>query len=235
MGIFSRAEQIFGQDGMKSLGEASVAVFGIGGVGGYVAEMLARSGVGHITLFDSDTVSETNRNRQIIALESTEGMLKTEAMAKRILDINPLAQVERVNVFYTSDNADKYPLGGYTYIADCIDTMSSKIELISRAKAAGVPIISAMGAGNKLDPTRLEATDIYKTSVCPLARTLRRELRLRGIKELRVVYSREEPLRLTADNSNGRHAPASAVFVPAAMGIMIAKLIVCDISGLETA
>lgn len=236
MELFSRTELLLGEEAMTRLAGSKVAVFGVGGVGGYVCEMLARCGVGNITLFDSDKVSLTNRNRQIIALESTTGLDKTEVMKRRIMDINPSANVTANNVFYTPDNAADYPLSGYDYIADCIDTMSSKIELIMRAKAENVPIISAMGAGNKLDPTKLEVADIYKTSVCPLARTLRYELRKRGIKSLKTVYSKEEPIKPAGkinEEGFGRHLPASAAFTPAAMGIIMAREIVLDISRLQ--
>lgn len=235
MDIFSRTELLIGADGMERLKNANVAVFGIGGVGGYVCEMLVRSGIGSIALFDSDTVSTTNRNRQIIALESTTGKPKAEVMRDRILDINPDVKVTVNNVFYTPENADDYPLSGYDYIADCIDTVSSKIELIVRADSAGVRIISAMGAGNKLDPTRFEVADIYKTSVCPLARTMRYELRKRGIKSLKTVYSKEEPQKPLGDigeESFGRHIPASVAFAPAAMGIVMASEIVKDLANL---
>lgn len=234
MSIFSRTEILLGEDAMARLKNARVAVFGVGGVGGYVCEMLARSGVGNITLIDSDEVSETNRNRQIIALESTTGRPKVEVMRERILDINPNASVNALNVFYTPENADDYPLDGYDYVADCIDTMSSKIELIMRAKAKGVSIISAMGAGNKLDPTGFEVSDLYKTSVCPLARTLRYELKKRGVKSLKVVYSKEEPKKpkgKVEGESFGRHIPASVAFAPSAMGIVMASEIVKDLIG----
>lgn len=232
MDIFSRTELLIGADGMERLKNARVAVFGIGGVGGYVCEMLVRSGIYNISLFDSDTVSTTNRNRQIIALESTTGKPKVEVMRDRILDINPDAKVTINNVFYTPENADDYPISEYDYIADCIDTVSSKIELIVRAKQAGVKIISAMGAGNKLDPTRFEVADIYKTSVCPLARTMRYELRKRGIKSLKTVYSKEEPRKPLGnidDESFGRHIPASVAFAPAAMGIVMASEIIREL------
>lgn len=236
MDIFSRTELLIGADGMERLKNARVAVFGIGGVGGYVCEMLVRSGIYNISLFDSDTVSTTNRNRQIIALESTTGKPKVEVMRDRILDINPDANVIVNNVFYTPENADDYPISEYDYIADCIDTVSSKIELIVRAKRAGVKIISAMGAGNKLDPTRFEVADIYKTSVCPLARTMRYELRKRGIKSLKTVYSKEEPRKPLGDiddESFGRHIPASVAFAPAAMGIVMASEIIRELSNID--
>lgn len=235
MDIFSRTELLIGADGMNRLKNAKVAVFGVGGVGGYVCEMLARSGIYNIALFDSDIVGETNRNRQIIALESTMGKPKAEVMRDRILDINPNARVSVNNVFYTPENADGYPLSGYDYVADCIDTASSKIELIVRANRERTRIISAMGAGNKLDPTCFEVADIYKTSVCPLARIMRYELRKRGIRSLKTVYSRETPLKPLGDindESFGRHIPASAAFAPAAMGIVMASEIVRDIAAL---
>lgn len=235
MGIFSRTELLIGSENMEKLANANVAVFGIGGVGGYVAEMLARCGVGRISLVDMDTVSETNRNRQIIALESTEGMLKTEVMKQRILDINPHADVKTYNLFYTKETAESFDLSVYDYIADCIDTVSSKIELIVRAKSAGTPIISAMGAGNKLNPAGFEVADIYKTSVCPLARAIRTELRKRGIKSLKTVYSREEPIKKFTDTAGeglGRNIPASAAFAPSAMGIVMASEIFKDIISL---
>lgn len=224
---------MLGESAMDRLKEARVAVFGIGGVGGYVAEMLSRSGVGSISLIDSDTVSETNINRQIIALYSTVGKLKTQVMKERILDINPQADVITYNMFYTPQNADSFDLSGYDYIADCIDTMSSKIELIVRAQNNNVPIISAMGAGNKLNPTDFLVADIYKTSVCPLARTLRSELRKRGVKSLKTVYSKEEPKKslCAEDTCYGRHAPASVAFAPSAMGIIMASEIIKDIAG----
>lgn len=232
MPIFSRTELLLGEAAMDKLKNSRVAVFGVGGVGGYVCEMLARSGVGHITLIDSDEVSETNRNRQIIALESTTGKPKVDAMRERILDINPDAEVVALNIFYTPENADSYPLSEYDYIADCIDTMTSKIELIIRAKAQGTRIISAMGAGNKLDPTGFAVSDLYKTSVCPLARTLRYELKKRGIKSLKVVFSKEEPKKpkgRVEGESFGRHIPASVAFAPSAMGIVMASEIVSDL------
>lgn len=234
MSIFSRTELLLGEDAMARLKNARVAVFGVGGVGGYVCEMLARSGVGQITLIDSDLVSETNRNRQIIALESTTGKPKVEVMRERILDINPEAEVIPLEMFYTPENADEVSLSEFDYIADCIDTMTSKIELILRVKAQGVRIISAMGAGNKLDPTRFEVSDLYKTSVCPLARTLRYELKRRGVKSLKVVYSKEEPKKPKGEVSGenfGRHIPASVAFAPSAMGIIMASEIVKDLIG----
>ncbi len=228
--MFSRSEMLIGSESVALLGNKRVAIFGVGGVGGYVAEMLARSGVGAFELFDSDCVSLSNRNRQIIALDSTTGKPKVEVMADRIREINPKAQVVTHQVFYTPENAVEFDLIGYDYIADCIDTMSSKIDLIVRATEAGVPIISAMGAGNKLDPTKLQVTDIYKTSVCPLARTLRCELRKRGVKHLKCVYSTEEAIKPKGEvpKEFGRHIPASMAFCPSVMGIIMAREIVMD-------
>ncbi|MCD7822704.1 MAG: tRNA threonylcarbamoyladenosine dehydratase [Oscillospiraceae bacterium] len=229
-GIFSRTENLLGASALEALKTSHIAIFGIGGVGGYVCEMLARTGVGTLSLFDSDEVSISNRNRQIIALESTTGKPKVEVMRDRILDINPGARVFTHNIFYDESTAGEIDLSEYDYIADCIDTVSSKLLLITNAKAAGTRIISAMGAGNKLDPTRFEVTDIYKTSVCPLARTMRHELKKRGIKDLTVVYSKEEPLKPKVElQENGRHIPASVAFAPAACGIVMASEIVRQI------
>ena len=226
---FTRTEAVLGADSTERLSRAHVAVFGIGGVGGYIAEALARAGVGELSLFDSDTVDITNINRQIIATHSTLGRPKVEVMRDRILDINPNAAVHAHHVYYSPENADEYNLAAYGFIADAIDSVTSKIELIVRATEAGVPIISSMGTGNKTDPTRLEVTDIYKTSVCPLARVMRRELKSRGVKRLKVVYSREEPIRADAESENGRHAPGSTPFVPSAAGLIIAGEIVKEL------
>lgn len=191
---FIRSRMLLGDTAMDALQGASVAVFGIGGVGSYAAEALARSGVGHLALFDADTVALSNINRQLIALHSTVGRPKAEVMAQRIADICPDTRVSVYNVFYTAGNADQYDLSAYTYIVDAIDTVSCKLTLIERAAAAGVPVISSMGAGNKLDPARFQIADISETSVCPLARVMRRELKKRGIHHLKVVYS-QEPAR----------------------------------------
>ena len=229
--MFSRSELFMGAEAILKLCGKRVAVFGVGGVGGYVCEMLARSGIGAIDLFDSDDVSLSNRNRQIIALESTTGKPKVEVMRERILDINPNVSVMAHRVFYTPENADGYDLSQYDYIADCIDTMSSKIDLIVRATGRNIPIISAMGAGNKLDPTKMQVADIYKTSVCPLARTLRYELRKRGVKHLKCVYSAEEPIKPDeVPKEYGRHIPASMAFCPSVMGIIMAREIVLDLT-----
>lgn len=218
---------------METLSQKSVAVFGVGGVGGYVTEALARSGIGKITLFDKDVVDLTNINRQIIALESTVGRFKCDVMKERILDINPLAQVTCHNVFYLPENADSFPLDGFDYIVDAVDTVSAKIEIITRAHAAGVRVISAMGAGNKTDPTRFEVTDIYQTTVCPLARVMRRELKSRGIPSLKVVYSREEarkPIPPSGETNQDRLPTASAAFVPSVAGLILAREVIFDLS-----
>ena len=225
---------LLGAQAFEKLSRARVAVFGIGGVGGYVCEALARSGIGELDLFDRDTVSLSNINRQIIALSSTIGVYKTEAAAKRARDISPDIKVNTHNVFYTAENADDYDLAVYDYVVDAVDTVSAKLELIVRAQKAGTPIISSMGAGNKLDPTAFEITDIYKTSVCPLARVMRRELKARGIKHLTVVYSKEEPKRPAEeikDPETGKVIPASIAFVPSAAGLIIASRVVRDIAG----
>ncbi len=226
---FSRTEMVLGEDSTEKLASAHVAVFGIGGVGGYVAEALARAGVGEISLFDSDTVDITNLNRQLIALHSTVGRPKVEVMRERILDINPSAKVNAHLTYYSPENADDFDLAKYDYIADAIDSVTSKIELIVRAHKAGVPMISSMGTGNKLDPTRLEISDIYKTSVCPLARVMRRELKARGVKKLKVLYSTEEPVKASLEATPGKRSPGSTPFVPSVAGLIIAGEIIKDI------
>ena len=191
---FTRTRLLLGSEAMNRLAAARVAIFGIGGVGGYAAEALARSGVGTLDLIDSDVVALSNLNRQIIATHSTLGMYKVDAAAARIKDINPSAVVNTYRVFYTPETENQFDFRKYDYIIDAIDTVTGKIALVMNAQAAGVPIICSMGAGNKLDPTAFEVTDIYKTSVCPLARVMRRELKKRGVKRLKVVYSKEEAL-----------------------------------------
>lgn len=197
---FVRTESLLGAEGMERLSSARVAVFGIGGVGGFAVEALARSGIGTLDLIDSDTVCESNLNRQIIALHSTLGKSKVEVMRGRVLDINPQATVNIHNCFFLPENAGKFPFSEYTYIIDAVDTVTAKLELILRAKEAGVPIISCMGAGNKLDPTRFRVADIYQTKVCPLAKVMRRELKKLGVKQLKVVYSEELPFVLQDGN-----------------------------------
>lgn len=227
---FERSALLLGVDGIERLSGKSVAVFGIGGVGGYVTEALARCGVGKITLFDKDVVDITNINRQIIALTSTVGRYKCDVMRERILDINPACEVVCHNVFYLPDNADGYLFDGYDYIVDAVDTVAAKLEIITRAKALGIPVISAMGAGNKTDPSLFEIADIYKTSVCPLARVMRRELKLRGIPSLKVVYSKEVPNALRVDVADGRRLPtASVAFTVSVAGLLMAREVVLDL------
>ncbi len=219
--IFSRTEALLGADAMERLKKARVAVFGIGGVGGYAAEALARSGVGTLDLIDSDTVSPSNINRQIIALHSTVGMLKVEAAKARIRDINPDAVVNTYPVFYLPETAAQFDFAQYDYVIDGVDTVAAKLSLAEAARDAGVPIISAMGAGNKLDPTAFEVADISKTTVCPLARVMRRELKKRGIHHMKVVYSREEPVT-PAHGDGERRVPGSVAFVPPVVGLILA-------------
>lgn len=218
---FERTALMLGNDGLERIFASRVAVFGIGGVGGHAAEALARAGVGEIHLIDADTVSTTNINRQVVALSSTVGRDKVEVMMQRIVDINPQAKVVCHKMFYSSETADSIDLSSYDYVIDAIDTVSAKLELICRAVNAGTPIISSMGTGNKLDPTRFEVADIYKTSVCPLARVMRTELRKRGVTALKVVYSKEEPIHAVI-NADGRHAPGSISFVPSVAGLILA-------------
>lgn len=227
-----RTALLLGEAGVEKLKKARVAVFGIGGVGGYAVEALARSGVGHLTLFDKDRISISNLNRQIIALHSTLDKLKVEAMKERIYDINPEIEVETHACFYLPENAEEYDLSQYDYILDAVDTVTAKLELAVRAERAGVPLISSMGAGNKLDPTGFRVTDIYKTSVCPLAKVMRKELKARGIRHLKVVYSEELPVRpkenLTAE---GRRAlPGSVAFVPSVAGLIMAGEVIKDLT-----
>ena len=227
---FSRSDLLLGEDGKNRIRKAYVAVFGIGGVGGHAAEALARVGIGKIDLFDADTVPVSNLNRQIVALTSTVGMAKVDVMKARILDINPDCNVTAHEIFYSEENADSIDFSKYDYIVDAIDTVKSKLLLIERANAVGVKIISSMGAGNKLDPTAFEVSDIYKTSVCPLARVMRTELRRRAIPSLKVVYSKEEPCRAVADDSGARHAPGSISFVPSVAGLILAGEVIKDIA-----
>ena len=224
---FSRTELLIGEEGLKKLKEAKVAVFGIGGVGGYVVEALARSGVGSFVLVDSDRVSISNLNRQIIATRESIGKYKTEVMRERILSINPEAEIEVRNCFFLPDNKDEFDFSSYSYVVDAVDTVTAKLELIMQAKAAGVPVISSMGAGNKLNPAAFEVADIYKTSVCPLAKVMRRELKKRNVKHLKVVYSKEEPIK-----HEGGRLPGSIAFVPSVAGLIIAGEVVKDIVGI---
>ena len=225
---------------MKRFAAARVAVFGIGGVGGFAVEALARSGIGALDLFDDDTVAPSNLNRQLIALHSTLGRKKTEVMRERILDINPEAAVTVHNLFYLPENADSIDLSVYDYIIDAVDTVSAKLELVRRAKRAGVPIVCSMGAGNKLDPTKFEVADISKTSVDPLARVMRRELKKEGIRNVKVVYSKEEPVMphtaVRNDSAAQRpgsaktNSPGSLAFVPSVAGLILAGEVLRDLA-----
>ncbi len=229
---FIRTEMLIGTEGMERLKSARVAIFGIGGVGGYTAEALARSGVGAIDIIDNDTISESNLNRQIIALRSNIGQYKTDVARSRISDINPECKVTAYNLFFMPDTADSIDFSQYDCVVDAIDTITGKIEIITRAKAAGIPVISSMGAGNKLDPTAFEVADIYKTSVCPLARVMRREMKKRGVKSLKVVYSREEtvsPKLNGITQSSGKPVAGSCAFVPSVAGLIIAGEVVKEI------
>ena len=230
---FSRTQMLLGQDAIELLNKKRVAVFGIGGVGGYVCEALVRSGIGAFDLIDSDKVSITNLNRQIIATHKTIGMYKVDVMKERMLDINPDVNVEVHRCFFLPENADDFDFQEYDYVVDAVDTVTAKIELILRAKKDGVPIISAMGAGNKLDPSRFKVADIYETTVCPLARVMRRELKKRGIKELKVVYSEEKALkpRVQSGEKGERPVPGSTAFVPSVCGLIMAGEIVKAFAG----
>ncbi|MCI8939735.1 MAG: tRNA threonylcarbamoyladenosine dehydratase [Dorea sp.] len=221
---FSRTELLLGAEGVKRLRDASVAVFGIGGVGGYVVEALARSGVGRLHLIDHDTVSVSNLNRQIIATVSTIGRYKVDVARERVLDINPEAKVSVYRTFFVPDKAEEFDFAGYDYVVDAIDTVTGKLALIMEAKRAGTPVISSMGAGNKLDASAFEVADIYQTLVCPLAKVMRRELKKRGVRKLKVVYSREQPV-------SSSRPPGSNAFVPAAAGLILAGEVVKDLSG----
>lgn len=235
MNEFSRTGLLVGKAALQRLSEAKVAVFGVGGVGGYVVEALARSGVGKLVLVDNDKVSLTNINRQIIALHSTIGRYKTEVMRERVLDINPNAQVELHTCFFLPENAAEFDFSAYDYVVDAVDTVTAKIEIIMRAKAAGVPVISAMGAGNKLDASRFVVTDIYQTRMCPLAKVMRKELKKRGIADLKVLYSTEPALKPIvpegeeAEVSKKRETPGSIAYVPSVAGLLLAGEVIKDI------
>ncbi len=223
--IFSRTELLLGTDKLEKLKNAHVCVFGIGGVGGYVCEALARSGVGALTLVDNDTVSHSNINRQIFALHSTVGKMKTAAAKERLLDINPDLKITQINSFYLPETGD-IDLSLFSYVVDAIDTISAKIHLAVECERLNIPLISSMGTGNKTDPKIFEVADIYSTSVCPLARLMRTELKKRNVKKLKVVYSKETPQKRVADSENGRHAPASCAFVPSVAGLIIASEVI---------
>ena len=244
---FSRTQLLLGKENMNRLSEAKVAIFGIGGVGGYVAEALARSGVGSFVLVDDDKVCLTNINRQIIATRKTVGQYKVDVMKERILDINPKAEVEVRKCFYLPENAHEFDFSTYSYVVDAVDTVTAKIEIIMRAQAAGIPVMSSMGAGNKLDPTKFQVADIYKTSMCPLARVMRQELKKRRVKRLKVVYSTEKPTRPIEDMSiscrtncicppdaahkctERRDIPGSIAFVPSVAGLILAGEVIKDL------
>ncbi len=221
-----RTFMVLGKENTISLHNKHVAVFGVGGVGGYVVEALARAGVGNITVVDNDEVNITNINRQIIALHSTVGMKKTEAIERRIKDINPECYVNRYDMFFLPENSDSIDFSKFDYVADCVDTVTAKLEIIRKAKALDVPVISCMGTGNKLDPSRFEISDISKTSVCPLAKVMRKECKDRGLIGVKVLYSKEDPVK-----SNCR-TPGSVSFVPSVAGLMIGGEIIKDLSSL---
>lgn len=227
---YSRTALLFSEEAIEKLKAARVAVFGIGGVGGAVVEALARAGVGTIALIDNDKVSESNINRQIIALHSTVGMDKVDVAAKRVSDIDPDIRLICKNMFILPENADEFDFSAYDYVVDAIDTVSGKIAIIERAFAAGVPVISSMGTGNKVDPTQFTVSDIYKTSVCPLAKVMRRELKARGIRKLKVLWSPEEPKKVDSPSDGHRRSvPASCSFVPPVAGYIIGGEVIKDL------
>ena len=246
---FSRTELLLGKDAMERLTNAKVAVFGIGGVGGYVCEALVRSGVGSFDLIDDDKVCLTNLNRQIIATRKTVGQYKVDVMKQRMLDINPEVQVETHKCFFLPENAEEFPFQEYDYVIDAVDTVTAKLEIILQAKKYNVPVISCMGAGNKLDASQFRVADIYKTKMCPLAKVMRRELKKRGVRKLKVVYSEEKPIRPLEDMSiscrnhcicppgaahkctERREIPGSVAFVPAVAGLVLAGEVVKDLAG----
>lgn len=248
---FSRSQLLLGENSMKKLSEAKVAIFGIGGVGGYVAEALARTGVGSFVLIDDDKVCLTNINRQIIATKRTVGQYKAEVMRDRIWEINPDACVEVRKCFYLPENAHEFDFNEYSYVVDAVDTVTAKLEIIVRAKESNVPVISCMGAGNKLDPTKFQVADIYNTTMCPLAKVMRRECKKRGIKKLKVVYSTEKPTRPFEDMSiscrtncicppgakhkctKRRDIPGSVAFVPSVAGLIVAGEVIKDLTKAE--
>lgn len=238
MDRFTRTRNMFGSKAMKTFASARVIVFGVGGVGGFTVEALARSGIGTIDIVDMDTISETNINRQIVALTSTVGRYKVDVMKERILDINPDCKVNAYKCFYLPENKDDIDFTRYDYVVDAVDTVSAKLLIIEQSKKAGVPVISSMGAGNKLDPTMFEVCDISQTSVCPLARVVRQECKKRGISNVKVVYSKEKPVelalteeeKLVAEKKGSALAPASVAFVPSVAGLIIAGQVLKDLS-----
>lgn len=248
---FSRSQLLVGADAMEELKQANILIFGIGGVGGYVAEALARSGVGHFTLVDDDKICLTNINRQIIATRKTVGKYKAEVMAERIKEINPEAEAEVRKCFYLPENADTFDFSQYSYVVDAVDTVTAKIEIILQAQSKKIPVISCMGAGNKIDPTKFQVADIYKTTMCPLAKVMRRELKKRGVKKLKVVFSTEKPIRPQEDMSiscrqhcicppgtvrkctERRDIPGSMSFVPSVAGLILAGEVIKDLAKIE--
>ena len=250
---FSRTQLLLGEDAMKKLADMRVAVFGIGGVGGYVCEALVRSGVGHFDLIDDDKVCLTNINRQIIATRKTIGKYKVDVMKERMLDINPEVEVTVHKCFFLPENADEFPFAEYDYVVDAVDTVTAKIELVMKCQKEGVSIMSSMGAGNKLDASAFRVADIYKTQMCPLAKVMRRELKKRGVKKLKVVYSEEKPTRPIEDMSiscrtncicppgaehkctERRDIPGSVAFVPSVAGLIIAGEVIKDLTGVKGA
>ena len=232
---FSRTELLLGKEALQTLAAKRVAVFGVGGVGGFACEALARSGIGTLDLFDKDTVSISNLNRQIIATYDTIDTYKVDAMKNRIMSINKHAVVNTHPVFYLPENANDYDFSEYDYVIDAVDTVTAKLEIVMQAKKAGVPVISAMGAGNKLDPTRFEVADIKNTSVCPLAKVMRKELKKRGIDGLKVVYSKEQPLvpKYEEKPDTRKVAPGSVAFIPSVVGLIIASEVIKDLGGIN--
>ena len=233
---FNRTRRLIGDDAVDRLSEARVIVFGIGGVGSYVCEGLVRSGVGHITLVDNDDISETNINRQLPATSKTVGMKKAEVMAERLKEINPLCDVKALNIFYIEETKNQIDLSEFDYVVDAVDTVSAKLLLVEECGRLGIRIISSMGTGNKLDATRFQISDIYKTSVCPLARVMRLELKKRGIKKLKCLWSDEQPKvpfeTGEQEDAHKRHIPASISYVPSVAGLIIAGEVIKDISGI---
>lgn len=226
---FERTGLLIGKEGLEKLKKARVAVFGIGGVGGHAADALVRSGVGAIDLIDNDTVAVSNLNRQMAALHSTIGKYKVDVMKERIYDINPDCCVRTYRSFYLPENKDEFDFSEYSYVVDAVDTVTAKIQIVVEAVQKNVPVISSMGAGNKLNPAMFEVADIYKTSVCPLAKVMRRELKKRGIRQLKVVYSKEQPIRTGKFQENGKPMPGSVAFVPSVAGLIIASEVVKDL------
>ena len=229
---FSRTELLLGEKSVEKLAKKRIAVFGVGGVGGFVCEGLVRAGIGEIDIIDKDTVAVSNLNRQLIALHSTVGQNKVDVLEERLKDINPKLILRKYKCFFLPETSYNFDFKQYNYVVDAIDTVTGKIELVLKAEEAGVPIISAMGAGNKLDPTAFQVADIYKTSVCPLARVMRRELKKRGIEKLKVVYSKEEPVKPVFAEGE-ETVPGSVSFVPSVMGLIIAGEIVKELLSLS--